>query len=97
MMTEYRQAPAPQTAKNKAAWLKWLKTYGTDKFLDAFLYNVENAESTCQYCGETIYVDILIGGGVPDWCTEGGDFGCENSPETTADEGCGGHMPRKRG
>jgi hypothetical protein len=81
--------------EQKAAWLKWLESYGTDKFLDMFLYNVEGASSRCAYCGERIYVDVLIGGGVPDWSTEDGDFGCWASPETCED-GVGGHMPHKR-
>jgi hypothetical protein len=80
------------TKKSKKEWLKWVKTYGIGNFFDAFIKNVEGAESTCRYCGNLIYVDITIGGGVPDWSTEGGDFGCDASPETTP-EGCGGHSP----
>lgn len=79
----------------KQQWLEWLNEYGPDKFLDVFLKTVENAESTCIHCGQKIYVDVLIGGGVPDWSTEDGDFGCEKSPESN-EEGCGGHMPVKR-
>jgi hypothetical protein len=37
----------------------------------------------------------MIGGGVPDWSTEKGDFGCDESPYTHED-GTGGHMPVKR-
>lgn len=85
-----------QTQKEKIdAWLQWLETYTPQKFIEAFLRNVENTESVCQYCGENIYVDVLIGGGVADWSTERGDFGCYNSPETT-DDHCGSHMPIKR-
>jgi len=82
-------------AQDKRSWLKWLETYGADKFLDAFLESVEGAESTCVHCKEKIYVDVLIGGGVPDWSTESGDFGCDKSPDTSED-GTGGHVPRKR-
>ena len=85
-------------AKQKAAiesWLSWLKIYGEKKFLKAMLRTVENAESTCRYCHEKIYVDVLIGGGVPDWSTKDGDFGCHASPDTNA-EGTGSHMPIKR-
>jgi hypothetical protein len=79
----------------KSDWLKWLHSYGAAKFLDRFLANVEGAASTCVYCGQTIYIDVLIGGGVADWSTEEGDFGCDRSPEAS-NEGCGSHMPVKR-
>lgn len=79
----------------KRAWLKWLETYTPAKFLDAFVNNVEGAESTCTRCHQYIYVDILIGGGVPGWSTEDGDFGCDGSPETTP-EGRGSHKPKRR-
>ena len=95
MTTAYVQKAAKGTEKERTEWVRWFETYGTRKFLDSFLHNVEGAESTCQYCNRPIYVDVLIGGGVPDWSTEDGDFGCERSPETT-DEGTGGHMPIKR-
>lgn len=95
MTTTYKQKPAPQTKANKQQWLKWLEDYGTDKFLDAFLRTVENAESICIHCHQTIYVDVLIGGGIPDWSTEDGDFGCDEHPQSN-EEGCYGHEPRKR-
>lgn len=79
----------------KEKWVKWLEKYGAERFLDAFLQNVEGAESRCAYCGQPIYVDVLIGGGVADWSTEDGDFGCWRSPDT-CDEGTGSHMPEKR-
>lgn len=81
--------------KAKRDWLLWFKSYGAEKFLKSFLWNVEGAQSVCRHCGETIYVDVLIGGGVPDWSTEDGDFGCIESPDTNS-EGTGGHMPVKR-
>lgn len=37
---------------------------------------------------------IAEGGGIPDWRTADGDYGCDNSPDTSED-GTGGHMPRK--
>ena len=86
---------AKEKAQNKIAWLDWFKTYGAKQFLDAFLSNVEGAESTCIHCHQKIYVDVMIGGGVPDWSTKGGDFGCYASPETDLDN-CGGHMPERR-
>ena len=79
----------------KQQWLAWFKTYGAKKFLDAFLHNVEGACSVCKHCNQPIYVDVLIGGGVPDWSTEDGDFGCDKSPDT-CEEGTGGHMPVKK-
>jgi hypothetical protein len=83
------------TKKDKQGWLRWLEQYGTAEFLDAFLRTVEGAQSTCRYCNRAIYVDVMIGGGVPDWSTEKGDFGCDESPYTHED-GTGGHMPVKR-
>lgn len=83
------------TNKQKDEWIRWLDTFGARNFLESFLRNVENAESTCVYCKQKIYVDVLIGGGVPDWSTGTGVFGCEKSPETD-EEGTGGHMPKKR-
>lgn len=76
----------------KESWLKWLESYGADKFYDAFLRTVEGAESVCIYCGRTIQVDITIGGGVPDWHMDG-DFGCPDNPENS-EEGTCGHVPR---
>lgn len=83
------------TQKQKVSWLKWLNGYGTAKFLDSFLRNIEGTESVCRHCNRPIYVDVMIGGGVPDWSTEDGDFGCDRSPETCED-GVGSHMPYKR-
>ena len=94
-MRTFTQRHAEQTRENKASWLRWLKIYTPKAFLDAFLRNVEGAESTCVYCHAPIYVDVLIGGGVADWSTEDGDFGCDASPDTCED-GTGSHCPRKR-
>ena len=83
------------TKAEKQSWVDWLNGYGLRQFLDSFLYTVEGAESTCCQCGEKIYVDVMIGGGCPDWSTKDGDFGCPLSPDTN-DEGTGGHAPIKR-
>jgi hypothetical protein len=64
---------------------------------DSIIANVQGAESTCRYCGQTILCDIVEGGGVPDWKTRDGDYGCSYHPltvnDTEKDEGCYGHMP----
>lgn len=80
--------------QEKREWVKWLESYGLDKFFDAFLANTQGAQSTCIHCREKIYLDIVEGGGVPDWKTEDGDYGCADSPETS-EQGTGSHMPRK--
>lgn len=87
-------------AKIRASWARWLKDYGAEKLFDAILENTQDAQSECIHCGEKIYLDIIDGGGVPDWGTEMGDgngldYGCASSPDTD-DEGTGGHMPRRR-
>lgn len=84
-----------QTAGARKAWLRWFETYGPERFLDAFLANVEGAVSQCRHCTRPIYVDVLIGGGVPDWSTEDGDFGCDANPDND-EEGTGGHSPVRR-
>ena len=81
--------------RDKENWVDWLKSYGAEKFLESFLDSVEGAQSTCKHCGQRIYVDVLIGGGVPDWSTEDGDFGCGESPDT-GKYGTGGHEPQRR-
>ena len=47
----------------------------------------------CFWCDLSI-IDGKVGSGYtgpgPDWCTEEGDYGCDNSPETCA-EGVGSH------
>lgn len=75
----------------KKQWVKWVKSYDMGRFFDSFLATVEGAESTCRYCGQTIRVDITVGGGVPDWSFDG-DFGCDANPDSD-DEGTGGHLP----
>ena len=82
-------------ATEREHWAKWLEHYGAEKFYDAFMRNAQNAQSTCVHCREPIYLDIAEGGGVPDWCTHDGDYGCFESPDTD-DEGTGGHMPTVR-
>lgn len=77
---------------DKSQWCDWLRKYGIEKFYDAFLLNAQGAKSKCKYCRQDICLDIVEGGGVPDWCTEDGDYGCDKSPDTN-DEGTGGHFP----
>ena len=78
--------------KDKADWVEWLKGYGASEFLQAFLRNAHGAESRCVHCHSPIYLDLLEGGGIADWKTKDGDYGCDRSPETNS-EGTGGHMP----
>jgi len=82
------------TEQEKADWLKWLEQYGADKLFDSLMRSVQDVRSRCVHCDEPIYCGILEGGGVPDWKTGDGDYGCRFSPETGPD-GTGGHCPRK--
>lgn len=87
---------------DKQEWVAWLQSYGLDKFFDAFISTAQGAESECIHCGQKIYLDIVEGGGVPDWgssfgsLSNGLDYGCPDSPDT-GDEGTGGHEPIKGG
>jgi hypothetical protein len=64
---------ALQTTLDKATdeardqWIAWLQGYGAGNFYDAFVAFAQDAESTCVHCGQPIYLDIVEGGGVPDW------------------------------
>lgn len=78
--------------KSREQWILWLANYGLGKFYDSFLRSAQYAESTCTQCRCKIYLDIVEGGGVPDWRTEDGDYGCYDSPDTNS-EGTGGHKP----
>lgn len=86
------------TTDERASWAKWLRGYGAEAFFDAFLESAQGARSTCVYCHQPIYLDIVEGGGVPDWGSgigggiDGLDYGCSDSPDTN-DDGTGGHMP----
>ena len=82
------------TRKAIAEWVEWLRHYGLRKFCEAFVRDAQGAQSTCIHCKEIIYLDILEGGGICDWKTEDGDYGCSYSPDTNAD-GTGGHTPFK--
>jgi hypothetical protein len=79
-----------QTAEE---WVDWLESYGAEKFYAAFMKNAQDAKSRCIFCHRPIYLDIQEGGGIPDWRTYGGDYGCVDSPETD-DDGLGSHLPR---
>jgi hypothetical protein len=81
-------------ARERAEWVAWLMNYSAAAFYDAFLHNAQGAQSECIHCHNTIYLDIVEGGGVPDWKTEDGDYGCGDSTETTI-TGTGSHMPKR--
>lgn len=81
-------------AKERKQWVSWLAGYGAARFYDAFVRIAQGARSTCQHCGEDVYLDMVEGGGVPDWRTASGDYGCYLSPDT-CDEGTGSHTPAK--
>jgi hypothetical protein len=73
-------------------WAAWLMAYGAARLFDSMMQTVQGARSVCVFCGQSIECDIVEGGGVPDWKTHEGDYGCSNSPDTT-EEGSGGHAP----
>jgi hypothetical protein len=81
----------PTAEQSRAAWIAWLEGYGADRFYDAFLETAQGARSQCVPCGQSIYLDIVEGGGVPDWSAHG-DYGCDESPDTN-ENGCGSHEP----
>lgn len=66
-------------ANGQAKWVKWLAEYGPEKFYDSFMRTAQDAQSECVSCGHFIYLDIREGGGVPDWRTTDGDYGCVDS------------------
>lgn len=84
----------PDEFESQEAWVKWLKGYSPKAFLKVFLDVAQDAEGTCVNCYEKIYLDIIEGGGVPDWRTSDGDYGCARSPDSTHEEQ-GSHTPRK--
>jgi hypothetical protein len=81
-------------SKENSDWVKWLQVYGSGKFYDAFIRIAQGAKGKCVNCDEDIFLDIEEGGGVVDWKTEDGDYGCRNSPLNN-DEGTGDHVPEK--
>lgn len=95
-MTTATETQPTTTETARESWAKWLSSYGAENFFDTFVNIAQDAESECVYCEQSIYLDIVEGGGVPDWRTDDGDYGCGDSPETN-DEGTGGHYPRKCG
>jgi len=80
--------------KNCIGWLKW---YGAGKFYDAFVQTVQDARGTCRNCQQAIYLDIIEGGGAPDWRTRDGGYSCAEHPDTVRDpdNGVGSHEPIK--
>lgn len=75
-------------------WADWLRQYGAEKFARSLFRDVQGAKSRCTQCGDAIYLDFFEGGGVGDWKTKNGDYGCVESPDTGKD-GTGGHRPVK--
>ena len=63
-------------AKARKEWVAWLEQYGPARFYDAFLRIAQDAKSTCTRCGQAVFLDIREGGGITDWRTEDGDYGC---------------------
>jgi hypothetical protein len=80
----------PTAAESRAQWVEWLAAYGLGRFYDAFLSSAQGATSLCVNCGRRITLDIVEGGGVPDWSADG-DYGCDESPDTN-DDGVGSHI-----
>ena len=65
--------------RDRKSWVAWLKSFGAARFYDAFILTAQDAEGRCVRCGHVIYLDIRDGGGVPDWRTGAGDYGCYGS------------------
>lgn len=77
-------------------WVRWLDNHGGRLFLEHFLNDAQNARGTCKFCSDYIYLDVIEGGGIADWRTSDGDYGCEMSPETSRDS-LGSHKAIKLG
>lgn len=82
------------TEFEKQQWVQWAEDYDKYDLFDALLHSIQGAKSECRNCHREIFCDIIEGGGVPDWKTSDGDYGCINSPYTN-DQGTGGHEPVK--
>ena len=94
-MTTYVQPTPDQQKESWTQWLNWyIAKFGAESIYDSLIRSIQGARSVCSQCGQPIYCDIVEGGGVPDWKTEGGDYGCWKSPDTN-DDGTGGHMPER--
>lgn len=89
-----RGPSAVRVAQQRREWVEWLKRYGAENFYDAFVEIAQDARSKCIYCQQPIYLDIVMGGGIPDWYSHYGDFGCPDAPDTD-EEGTGSHKPQK--
>jgi hypothetical protein len=83
-----------QGERERDEWCHWLRGFTPERFYDEFVATAQGAESECVNCGEKIYLDMVEGGGVPDWKTGDGYYVCDYSWETSA-EGTGGHCPLK--
>jgi len=77
------------SSKERKSWVMWLRIFGAAKLFDSIMVNAQGAESRCIHCGKPIYFDIVEGGGVPDWKTADGDYGC------TSVRANGSHMPKR--
>jgi len=82
------------TDKARRQWRDWIRKVGPSYFYRAFVEIAQGAEGRCTQCKERIYLDVVEGGGVPDWHTANGDYGCPASPDTSAD-GTGSHQVHK--
>jgi len=90
----YSQNITRNTETEAKQWATWLHRYGAEAFYHSFMASSQDAKGRCIYCQNDIFLDMAEGGGVPDWKTDDGDYGCDNSPDTTED-GCGGHTAEK--
>lgn len=95
-----RMATRKLKEQDRVNWTRWLKTYGAGRFYDVFVEMAQDARGTCRNCKKAIYLDIIEGGGVPDWRTRDGDYGCEKSPDNDGfldsdENGVGSHEPIK--
>lgn len=86
--------PAKRYARDRSEWAAWMEKYGAANFFDHFMRNAQGALSQCVFCREQIVLDIREGGGVADWKTPDGDYGCNRNPESN-EEGTAGHFPQR--
>lgn len=86
--------PANVAHTTPQQWATWIDAYGPEKFFESFVQIAQDCESTCVHCSCRIYLDIVEGGGCPDWRDSDGDYGCFQSPDTN-EEGTGSHVPYK--
>lgn len=73
---------------DRDSWVSWLLNYGPGKFYDAFVSTAQGAESVCTFCHEAIFLDIVEGGGVPDWRNADDDCGCWDKGHDKDNDDC---------